>query len=97
MTSPVIHLTCNSKSFLVHLWDNTSSKGNLETLPTLHPPIQTLTFSGYSQGCSRDEVAPTATDIKGHIVRVICNIKGQGWSGLMGNARRWPWSWTSIV
>ena len=32
-----------------------------------------------------------ASDIKGHIVGVICNIKGQGWSGLMGNARRWPW------
>ena len=30
----------------------------------------------YSWGCSRDEVAPTASDIKGHIARVICNIKG---------------------
>ena len=38
-----------------------------------------------------------ASDIKGCIIRVIHDIKGQGWSGSMGNARKWPWSQTSIV
>ena len=54
-------------------------------------------FSGYSWGCSRDGAAPVASDIKGHVIRVIHDIKGQEWSGLMGNAGRWPWSWTSVV
>ena len=78
---------------------STSSKGNSETSSNFAPSDlnSTPTFSGYSQGCSGDEVAPTASDIKGHIIRVICNIKGQGWPGLMGNARHWPWSQTSIV
>ena len=38
-----------------------------------------------------------ASNIKGHIIRVIHDIKGRGWSGSMGNAGQWPWSWTSIV
>ena len=37
------------------------------------------------------------SDIKGHIIKVICNIKGQEWSGSVGNVRQWPWSWTSVV
>ena len=54
-------------------------------------------FSGYSWGCSRDGAAPVASDIKGHVIRVIHDIKDQEWSGFMGNAGRWPWSWTSVV
>ena len=70
------------------------SKGNSEISYDSTPsnPNSTPTFSRYSQGCSRDGVAPMPSDIKGHIIRVICNIKGQGWSGLMGNAGQWPWS-----
>ena len=78
---------------------STSSKGNLETSSNSVPSNlnSTLMFSRYSQSCSGDGVAPMASNIKGHVVKVICAIKGQGWSGLMGNARQWPWSLTSIV
>ena len=78
---------------------STSSEGNSETSSDSAPsdPNSTLTFSAYSWGCGRDGVAPTASNIKGHIVRVIHDIKGWGWPGLMGNARWWPWSWTSMV
>ena len=71
---------------------STSSKANLEISSNCTPsnPNSALTFSGYSQGCSRDGVAPAASDIKGHIIGVICDIKGRWWSGLMGNAGRWP-------
>ena len=27
-----------------------------------------------------------ASDTKGHVTKVICDIKGRGWSGLVGNA-----------
>ena len=78
---------------------STSSKGNLETSSNsaLSDLNSTPMFSGYSQSCSGDGAAPVASDIKGHIVKVICNIKGWGWSGSMGNAGWWPWLWTSIV
>ena len=66
-----------------------SSKGNSETFSNSTPSDldSAPMFSRYSWGCSGDGAAPTASDIKGHIVRVICNIKGRGWSGSMGNAR----------
>ena len=57
---------------------------------TLHPPIKTPLSH------SRDRAAPAASDIKGHVTKVICNIKGQGWSGSVGNAGQWPWSWIRI-
>ena len=77
---------------------STSYKGNSETSSNSAPsdPNAALTFSGYSQGCSGDGVAPMVSDIKGRVI-VICNIKGWGWSGSMGNARQRPWSQTSIV
>ena len=31
-----------------------------------------------------------ASDIKGHVIGVIHDIKGQWWSGSMGNAEQWP-------
>ena len=65
-----------------------SSKGNLETSSNSTPSNldSALTFSRYSQSCSRDRVAPAASNIKGCIIKVIHDIKGQGWSGLVGNA-----------
>ena len=55
-----------------------SSKGNLETSSNSTPSDlnSTLTFSGYSWSCSGDRVAPAASDIKGHIIKVIHDIKG---------------------
>ena len=72
----------------------TSSKGNSETPSNSAPsnPNSTPTFSGDSPSHSGDGAALTASSIKGRIVKVICNIKGQGWSGLVGNAGQWPWS-----
>ena len=86
-------------SFEAYSKTSTSSKGNSEISSDSTPSNlnSTPTFSRYSWGCNRDRVAPTASDIKGHVIRVICDIKGWGWSGLMGNAGWWPWSWTSIV
>ena len=76
-----------------------SFEGNSETSSKSTPSDQnsTLTFSRCSQSCSGDGVTPMASNIKGHIIRVIHDIKGRGWSGSMGNAGQWPWSWTSIV
>ena len=78
---------------------STSSEDNSETSSNSTPSDlnSALTFLGYPWGCSGDGAVHTASDIKGHIVRVICNIKSQRWSGLMGDAGRWPWSQTSIV
>ena len=72
----------------------TSSKGNLETSSDSTPsdPYSAPTSFGNSPSHSRDRVAPVASNIKGHIIKVIWNIKGQGWSGSVGNARKWPWS-----
>ena len=68
-----------------------SSKGSLETSLDSVPSNLTsdLTFFGDSLSHSRYKVTPIAFDIKGCIIKVICNIKGRGWSGLVGNARRW--------
>ena len=78
---------------------STSSKGNLETSSDSAPSNlnSTLTFSRYSWSCSRDRAAPAVSDIEGCVIMVICDIKGRGRSGSVGNARRWLWSWTSIV
>ena len=71
-----------------------SYKGSLETSSDSIPSDlnSALMFLGDSPNCSRDRVAPVASDIKGHVVKVICDIKGQGWSGLEGSAGQWPWS-----
>ena len=62
-------------------------------LRTPYPPIQTpLRHLRDSPSRSGDKAAPVASDIKGHVVKVICNIKGRGWSGSVGSAGRWPWS-----
>ena len=78
---------------------NTSSKGcsKTSTFSKGHSEISSEstpsntnsapTFSRYSWGCSGDRPALMASNIKGHIVGVICDIKGRGWSGSMGNAR----------
>ena len=66
---------------------STSSKGNLETSLDSAPSDQNsaLTFLGDSLSHSGDRATPTASDIKGHVIKVICDIKGQGWSGSVGN------------
>ena len=76
-----------------------SSKGNSETSSDSTPSNLNSTpmFFGDSLSCSRDRAAPIASDIKGHVVKVIHDIKGQGWSGSVGNARQWPWSWISVI
>ena len=72
---------------------STSSKGSLETSSDSVPsdPNSAPMFLRDSPSHSGDKVAPAASDIKGRVIKVICNIKGQGWSGSVGNAGRWPW------
>ena len=55
-----------------------SSKGSSETSLDSVPsdPNSALTFLGDSPSCSGDKAAPMASDIKGRIVKVICDIKG---------------------
>ena len=69
-----------------------SSEGNPETSSdsTSSDPKSSLTFFGNSLSHSGDRVAPAASNIKGQVVKVIHDVKGRWWSGLMGNARRWP-------
>ena len=71
---------------------STSSKGNPETSLDSAPsdPNSALTFFRDSPSCNEDRATPMASNIKGRVIKVICNMKGQWWSGLMGNARRWP-------
>ena len=68
---------------------STSSKGSSEISSDSIPSDlnSTPTFLRNSPSCSGDKAAPVASDIKGHIVKVICDIKGRGWSGLVGSAR----------
>ena len=72
---------------------STSSEGNLETPSVSAPsdPNSALTLLGDSPSCNRVRVTPTASDIKGQVIKVIRNVKGWWWSGSMGNARWWPW------
>ena len=67
---------------------STSSKGSLETsLDSVPSNLNSaLTFLEDSPSGSRDKAAPAAADIKGCVVKVIHDIKGRGWSGLVGNA-----------
>ena len=69
-----------------------SSKSNPKTSSDSTPsnPNSAPTFFGDSPSRSGDRVTPMASDIKGRVIKVICNVKGQWWSGSMGNARRWP-------
>ena len=55
-----------------------SSKASLETSSNSMPSDlnSAPTFLGYSWGYSGDEVAPAASNINSHIIRVICDIKG---------------------
>ena len=39
---------------------------------------------------NRIRATPATSNIKGQVIKAICNIKGQWWSRSMGNARRWP-------
>ena len=66
-----------------------SSKGNSETsLDSTPSDLNSAPTSfGNSPSHSRDRVAPAASNMKGHAIKVICDIKGQGRSGSMGNAR----------
>ena len=72
---------------------STSSEGSLKTSLDSVPSDtnSALTFLRDSPSHSRDKAAPAASDIKGHVIKVICDIKGRGWSGSVGNAGRWPW------
>ena len=64
-----------------------SSKGNPETSLNSAPsnPKSSLTFFRNSLSCSGDRVAPAASNVKGQVIKVIRNVKGQWWSGSMGN------------
>ena len=55
-----------------------SSEGNSETSSDSTPsdPHSTPMFSGDSLSCSGDRATPAASDIKGHVIKVIHNIKG---------------------
>ena len=57
---------------------STSSEGSSETSSDSVPsnPNSTWMFLGDSQSHSREKVAPMASDIKGRVVKVICDIKG---------------------
>ena len=68
----------------------TTSEGNSKTSSNSTPSDPTFALMSLecSQSWSEDGVASTASDIKGCIVGVIHNIKGQGWSGSMGNANQ---------
>ena len=73
---------------------STSSKGSLEISSDSVPSDLNSApmFLGDSPSHSRDKAAPVASDIKGCVVKAICNIKGRGWSGSVGSAGRWPCS-----
>ena len=73
---------------------NTPSEGNPETSSDSAPsdPKSGPTFFGNSPSCSGDRATPAASDIKGWVIKVIRDVKGQWWSGSMGNAGWWPWS-----
>ena len=67
---------------------STSSKGSLETsLDSIPSDLNsTPMFLGDSPSHSGDKAAPAASNIKGHVVKAIHVIKGQGWSGSVGSA-----------
>ena len=71
-----------------------SSKGNLETPLVSAPsdPNSTPTLFRDSPSHNRVRVTPATSNIKGRVIKVIRNVKGRWWSGLMGNAGWWCWS-----
>ena len=71
---------------------NASSEGNPETPSVSAPsnPNSTPTLFGDSLTRNGVMATPTASDIKGRVIKVIHNVKGQWWSESMGNAGRWP-------
>ena len=71
---------------------STSSEGNPETsLDSAPSDLNSAPMLfGDSPSRNRVRVTPAASDIKGQVIKVIRDVKGQWWSGLMGNARRWP-------
>ena len=75
-----------------HSETSASSKGNPETSSesALSNPKSAPMFFGNSLSRSGDRAAPTTSDIKGQVIKVICDVKGRWWSGSMGNAGRWP-------
>ena len=58
---------------------STSSKGDPETSSDSAPsnPKSGPTFFGNSLSHSGDRAAPTASNIKGQVIKVICNVKGR--------------------
>ena len=52
------------------------SKTSTSTNSAPSNPNSTPMSSRYSWGCNGDRAAPMASDIKGHVIRVMCNIKG---------------------
>ena len=57
---------------------STSSEGSSETSSDSVPsdPNSAPMFLGNSPSHSRDKAAPVASDIKGRVIEVICDIKG---------------------
>ena len=72
--------------------ESSTSEGDPETSLDSTPsdPKSGPTFFGNSPSHSGDRATPTASDIKGLVIKVICDVKGRWWSGSMGNAGRWP-------
>ena len=71
---------------------STSSESNLEISSDSAPsdPNSALTFFGDPLSCYGVRVTPMASDIKGQVIKVICNVKGRWWSGSIGNTGQWP-------
>ena len=71
---------------------STSSESNLKTSLDSAPSNLNSTPTFFGDSLSHDGVraTPTAFDIEGQIIKAICDVKGRWWSGLMGNAGRWP-------
>ena len=70
---------CQKNNILYNIWhfsEPSNANGRLQC--TFHIPAVD------SSSCSGDRVIPMASDIKGHVIKVIHDIKGQGWSGSVG-------------
>ena len=69
-----------------------SSESNLKTSLDSAPSNLNSTPTFFGDPLSQDRVraTPMASDIKGQIIKAICNVKGRWWSGSMGNAKQWP-------
>ena len=71
---------------------STSSKSNPETSPDSAPSNLNSPPTFFGDSLSRNGVraTPMASDIKGRVIKAICDVKGRWWSGSMGNTGRWP-------